>query len=146
MPISNTLVWSYKASIKATNERWAKSLSRPVPLIDDFDDFLVIDVDLANNALMGRPLMYKNASILQCVKYPLCGGQGTIAVNKDPFLDSEAYHAEACFYKPSDKGMAEDEYTLTARASKPPLVELSKAVIQLDYGVVETYHRFEVPK
>lgn len=45
--------------------------------IEDFDDFLVIDVDVAYNALLERLLMHKLAAIPfmyhQCMKYLLRG-------------------------------------------------------------------------
>lgn len=50
--------------------------------IEDFKEFLVIDVDRAFNALLGRPWMDKNDGVPfsyhQCIKYPERGEQGTI--------------------------------------------------------------------
>lgn len=97
--------------------------------IEDFDDFLVINVDVAYNPLLGLSRRHKNAVIPstyhQFVKYTLHEGQCKLAADNNLFLDSEAYHAEACFYKLRNKDMAEDEYILTIRASKPLLADFT---------------------
>lgn len=71
--------------------------------IDDFVDFLVIDMDAARNALLGRQWMQKTTetpSIHHLYrKYHLRKAQGMIPTGNDPFLEAEVYDAYACFSK-----------------------------------------------
>lgn len=45
-----------------------------------------------------------------------------------------------------DKGKGAAEVEGSSNALKYPLAKFTKQVTQLDYGAVETYYRFEVPR
>lgn len=55
--------------------------------IEDFDVYMVINMDATYVVLLGRPWMHKNAAVPstyhQYVKYPLLGAQGTIIADND---------------------------------------------------------------
>lgn len=76
--------------------------------IEDFNEYMVIDVDTSYSVFLGRSWMHKNAAVAstyhQCVKYLLRGVQGTIMADNDPFSTVETYHAESRFYRPNGKG------------------------------------------
>lgn len=75
--------------------------------IDDFLEFLVIDVDTAFNSLLGRPWMQKNIAVPciyhQCIKYPLRGGQDIIKIDNDSFAAVEGYYTNTRYYKGQPK-------------------------------------------
>lgn len=67
--------------------------------MEDFEEFLVINLDASYNALLGRPWIRKNAVVpstyYQSVRYLPREGHGTITVDTNPFSSVETYHAEA---------------------------------------------------
>lgn len=82
----------------------------------------------------------------QCVKYPLRGAQGMIPVDDDPFLEVEAYYANANFIEWEEiKRKERERLKLKPRQLRPNLLQITKLVIHLDCGAVKTYRRFKAP-
>lgn len=71
--------------------------------IKNFDDFLVIDVDVACNMHLERLVKHKKEAISSIyhkrMKYPLWGCQRTIATTNDPFQGFETYYSDVHFYR-----------------------------------------------
>lgn len=118
--------------------------------IEDFDEYMVINVDMLYTVLLGHPWMHKNVAVFssyhQCVKYPLRGAHGTITTDNDPFSTVETYHAESQFYKANGKRKADQVDIPTTILVKHPLAGFARPITPLECGTIDTYHRFEVPK
>lgn len=117
--------------------------------IEDYNEFLVINMDTSYNILLGRPWMHANVAIpstyYQCVKYSLQGAKGTIMTNNDPFSTVEAYHAKPRFYQAKGKRKADDTDVPIMIPIRHPLVDhLSNNSPRM--RMMDIYHRFEGSK
>lgn len=86
--------------------------------------------------------LYKSETIPstyhQCVEHLLRGGQDMVATDKNPFLDSEAYHVDARLYKPKGKDMVEDEDILTT------IIQISAPGVYQTHDLVGLWSRWDL--
>lgn len=92
--------------------------------------------------------MHKNVAFpstyYQYVKYPLRGGQGTIAAENEPFLSVEAYHAKAQLTR-LRVDMAGDEDVLVTVSIRHPIEGFTR-LFTIGMRNVKLYHCFKVHK
>lgn len=111
---------------------------------ENFDKFLLINAYI----LQSSPRQTADAqkcirpfNIPPVVKYPLRSEQGTITADNDLFSS-----VEALFYKMMGNEVAKVEDVPITVLIKHPLVGFTRPMTSLEYGTIDTYHHFEVPK
>lgn len=66
--------------------------------------------------------------------------------DNDPFSTIKTYHVESRFYKVNGKGKSNGTDVPITIPVRHPLAGFTRPLTSLEYGMVDTYHLFELPK